>query len=429
MIRPSLGERPAGAIASARRQALVERLDTPAAPMLVAGASATAFVLARWLVAAHRNLGRFIVVGSRYSDAHRRASLPPVTKGSGYDGQFYYRLALDPFDLRRTAYGIRLDSISRTERIGYPFLSWLVSLGHHGAVPLAMVIVNVLACSVLALAGGLMAKSVERHALYGLALAGYWGYLWTIGRDLVELTAAAFLILGFAALLRRRPTWAGLAFVGAVLSKETAVLMVGVLALTTLAMRMARQRCRWDRPLLSTAGNVATSPAPAALTLSRALVGPANIAFVLPLGAFVGWQVVLVLATHHLPIYKSGGENLALPFVGLAHGISHYLSLFPSVSSALWFGELALLVVLSVSAAASVRACPVELRPAWVVALALAACTAVGIWLGDVGFRSLDLVYLMGWTVLLFRKGTLLPWLVLCGGAWIVVAVELVRFI
>ena len=54
---------------------------------------------------------------------------------------------------------------------------------------------------------------------------------------------------------------------------------------------------------------------------------------------------------------------------------------------------------------------------------------ATGIWLGDVGFRSLDDLYLMGWLVLLYRRGPIWPWAVLCGGAWVTVFVELVRYV
>jgi hypothetical protein len=53
----------------------------------------------------------FIVVGSQHVVG---SSLPrgvAVMRGSGYDGTFYYRMALDPADLARTAFGIRMDTI------------------------------------------------------------------------------------------------------------------------------------------------------------------------------------------------------------------------------------------------------------------------------------------------------------------------------
>ena len=65
----------------------------------------------------------------------------------------------------------------------------------------------------------------------------------------------------------------------------------------------------------------------------------------------------------------------------------------------------------------------------WVVSIALIFCAATGIWLGDVGFRSLDDAYLMSWLVLLHRPGRIWPWAIICLAAWVVVFVELVRFV
>jgi hypothetical protein len=398
---------------------LRRRFDSPAAAMLAAAAAATAFVVARWHDAAQQRLGNFVLAGSNY--VHRTAanSNVRIQGGNGYDGQFYYRLALNPFDLARNAYGVHLDSLSRVERMGYPFLAWVVSLGHHAEVPLALVIVNVIACSVVALAGGMLAQSAGRHALWGLAFAGYWGYLWTLGRDLTELTAAAFLMLGFAALLRRAPFLAAAAFLGAVVSKETSVLLIGLLALSTICLR-------WQgRPTL-------LSPA-APARWSNLRPQRSDVAYLVPLAGFVAWEGVLLAATGKLPIFKSGGENLGPPFLGLYRGLVHYAHLFPDRASLFWLGELGLLAVVALGAAISLRTAPFEFRVLWGFSVLLALSTATGIWLGDVGFRSLDDTYLMSWVVLLFRPPLrplgLKPWTVLCAGTWAVVFVELVRSI
>jgi hypothetical protein len=376
------------------------------------------FVVLRWYDAGQKRLTSFVLAGSRYASAAKVPEGLLVRKGTGYDGQFYYRLALNPFNLQRTAFGIRFDSMSRVERLGYPFLAWALAFGHHDRVPFTLVAVNVLATAVLALAGGLLAKSAGRHALWGLVFPLYWGYLWTIGRDLTELTTAALVVMALAALVRDKPVWAGLAFLGAVLSKETAVLLVGALAVTTL----------WSRSHGQTNRTLALSgPRPD----GRARLAPRrdDLVWVIPVVGFALWQMLLLVATGRLPIYKSGGENLGIPVVGLVHGITHYLSLFPSTASALWFGELAVLIVLIVGTTRLRSHAPRELRVLWVVSIVLGACAATGIWLGDVGFRSLDDIYLMSWVVLLFHPSRLTPLVVLCGGTWIVVAVELIRFI
>jgi len=151
--------------------------------------------------------------------------------------------------------------------------------------------------------------------------------------------------------------------------------------------------------------------------------------FIVPLLGFVIWQVVLLHATGKLPIYKSGGENLGIPFVGLLSGFSHYLSLLPSSASLLWMAEFGVLILVTGGAALSFRVAPVEIRALWVVSVLLALSTAKGIWLGDVGFRSLDDAYLTGWLLLLYRRPTAAPWAAICAGTWLAVFVELVRFI
>jgi hypothetical protein len=394
------------------------RLDSPAAPMLATLPLTTGFVVLRWLDAAQHHLGRFVVAGSNYASPARVPKALPVGNGNGYDGQFYYRLALNPFDLARTAFGIRLDSFSRVERMGYPFLAWAFALGHQSLIPLTLVVVNVLMAAVLGLAGGLLAKSAGRHALWGLVFPLYWGYLWTLGRDLTELTAAAFVVLALAALVRDRPMWAAAAFLCAIVSKETSVLLVGTLALSTL----------WLRSRGRSTGTLALSApsSPGAHTLAPRR---SDLAWCTPLVGFVLWQIVLLAATGKLPIYKSGGENLGLPLVGLAHGLAHYFSAFPSVASALWIGELALMVVLVVTTTRLRSHAPFEFQVLWVVSVVLALCTATGIWLGDVGFRSLDDLFLMSWVVLLFHPNRSATVGALCGGAWLVVAVELIRYV
>jgi hypothetical protein len=346
---------------------MARRLDTPIVPLGVALPVATLFVFLRWLVATHRRLGEFVVAGVKYASPTRAPRDLPVQSVAGYDGQFHYRLALDPFDLARTAFGIRLDSFSRVERIGYPFLAWLVSGGHHGLVPLALVTINVVACAIVALAGGLLAQSAGRHALWGLVFAGYWGYLWTLGRDLTELTAAAFVLLALAALIRHAPIWSGLSFLCAVLSKETSVLLIGTLALLAV----------WER--------LAKVPAD---SLSSGLSSP-----------------------------SSSAASSPRP------------SSWPSSASLLWFGELGVLLVVTIGAALSLTAAPIALRALWIVSVLLVLSTAKGIWLGDVGFRSLDDAYLTGWLVLLYRRRPIWPWALICCATWIVVFVELVRFV
>ncbi len=373
--------------------------------MMAAFAAGTSFVLARLFNAAHGLFGSFIVAGSEYVNRTGTARGLPIRSGSGYDGQFYYRLALDPFDLARATLGIRIDTNFRTERIGYSFLSWLTALGHQSAIPYTLVIVNVLAFTVVGLAGGLLAQSAGRHALWGLVFSGYWGYLWTLGRDLTELTTAAFALLGIAALVREAPVWSGLAFLAATLCKETAVLLAGSLALVALWGRLRGRHLELRRVDLS---------------------------FAIPLVGFALWQLVLLISTGHVAVLDSGQAHFGPPLVGLVQGVVHYFAtLFTAawILSILWFAELIVLVLVGIGAARSIRMAPANLQFLCSAFIVLALCANKNIWLGHVGFRSLDIAYLMSWVVLMYRSGQIWRWATLCAGIWWIEAVQLIRYI
>ena len=112
--------------------------------------AAGAFAVLRVVVAAHGNPGGFVVAGSRYVSVTRYTRFLPIRPGTGCDGQFYYRLALDPLEWSRRAFGVQLDNTGRLERVAYPAIVWVLSADDPSAVPVVMIIVNVAALGVLA---------------------------------------------------------------------------------------------------------------------------------------------------------------------------------------------------------------------------------------------------------------------------------------
>jgi hypothetical protein len=384
---------------------LVQWGDSPASVALVSGIVASVFVVSRLLVVAHGDPSVFIVVGSPHVVD---SSLPrgiAVMRGSGYDGTFYYRMALDPVDLARTAFGIRMDTVSRFERIGYPAIAWLVAGGQRSLVPATLIVTNVVALCALGFGGGLLARNSGRHAMWGFVLAGFWGYLWSAGRDLTEITAAAFLVLGLYAYRRDRSLSAGVLLLGAVLTKETALYVVLVIAATRIVRRLMR---RDPRPF-----------------------GSPDITWGLPLFGFAVWQLAVLAATGTLPLGASGQANLGQPFAGLGDGICDYLSHPLHVASLLWIGELTVLAVIVIAAGGSIRSssAPLHERLAWLAFVLLTICLSPSIWRGDVGFRSLDDIYVFSWIVLLGTRRRLWPLAAIVGGTWIVVAIELIKFV
>jgi hypothetical protein len=363
---------------------------------------AAAVVGLRIAVAGGGHVATFIVAGNRYADPHRVPAGVPVVIGNGYDGQFYYRIALSPFDFARHAFGIQVDTVARFGRLTYPLLAWLLAGGQDRAVPWTLVVVNVIGLGVLGLLGASVAHDGGRRVWWGLLLPASFGFLWTLSRDLTEITEAVFLVGGFVALRRGRPVLAGVVFSAAVLSRETALVAVACVAVVQVG--------RWWRER--------REPRQAA-------------AWVIPVVVFAAWQVVIWVQTGHLAATGSGARNTALPLRGFVDGLSHYVHDLPHAAALLWFGELVVLVIVVGSAALAwrVTSAPAHERLAWIAYVVLALCLAPGIWLGDVGFRSLDDVYVTSCLLILASPRTPRVMAVVMAGSWIVVAVELIKFV
>ena len=115
-------------------RSLAARTNRPAVPALIATLAAVAFTLARWQTWANGHISRFILVGRHFAIPSQLPHGMPVAKTYGYDGQFFYRLAINPADFARTAYGITVDQPYRFMRIGYPVITWLASAGQRALV-------------------------------------------------------------------------------------------------------------------------------------------------------------------------------------------------------------------------------------------------------------------------------------------------------
>lgn len=404
---------------SRKRQApaLLALLDRPWRLGALAGLAAALELLLRVVVVGKGNPGTLVLLGSRFASPGYRAAVP-VHPGNGYDGQFYYRFALGPFEFARTWSGITLDGFGRFNRISYSVLAWILAGGQHSLVPWSLLAVNVLGLAALGWLGAALARSCSHNVLWGLIIPAFPGFLWSLGRDLTEIVESAFLVGALLALRRCHPVLAGALLVGAVLGRETAMGLVGVLAIVDVAGR-APPLASW----LRRHGRLLDENGPG-LTW----------AWVVPALAFTGWQLLVKIETGSVPLLDSGRANLGLPFVGFVHAVGHYLASFGHRSSLLWFGCLfVLVVVVALGARALVgSSAPGYERLAWGLFLVVSLCLSQVIWDGNVGFRSLDDVYVMSCVLLLTsdwlgssRATRLLP--VLSTGAWLVAAAALVK--
>jgi hypothetical protein len=243
----------AKATRSSGRRAVLDRLDQPLVAGLIAQAGWLAFVTARLAGWADGRLDLFIMAGTRYS--HAPAMYPKLHQVplAGYDGQFYYRFALNPFNWNATAYGITIDHAYRYTRIGYSLVAWFLALGGHGQLlPAVLVLVNLNGVAAMGYLGAMLARDSGRHALWGLLFAAYFGLVISVGRDTSEPLADACLLGGLLAYRRARYLLAAALISYGVFTNEPILAMPVALAVTRLYQiglsRVGRGQFRPGKP-------------------------------------------------------------------------------------------------------------------------------------------------------------------------------------
>lgn len=217
---------------------MLNRLDRPGAVAVVLLLVAGVFVVAR-LDMFGDDVSRFVMAGDHFTDPARVSPRIPVLRDStGYDGQYYFRLALDPLTDKRTAHGVTLASPAYfQQRLLYPSLVWVAARGGPSTVPWALVGVNLAALAVLGFASGVLARAAGRHALWGLAFGGMPAVWIALGRDLTDVVSLMFVVSALVLLRRERAYPAALALTAAVLTRETTVIIAGTVGLAWLFRR------------------------------------------------------------------------------------------------------------------------------------------------------------------------------------------------
>ena len=369
----------------------MQKLDKPLLAGVLIALAYGWFILAL-LDARDGDISRFVVAGGPGVDAAR---VPPgltVTKSGGFDGAIYYRLALDPFPREATAYGITLDNPPyRAQRVGYPLLVWLLSLGHATWVPTLLVVVNWLALIAMAALGAALSRHWGHHALWGVLVPLYPGFVLSLSRDLTEIVASAFVVAAAWALtVKQRPLVAGLLLTYALLTRETSLILAVALAVAYAWQRIARRE---------------TSVAP--------------VVFAIPIAGFLVWQLVLGWIWGVAPIRSVDAPSTAAPFVAYWQFLvaslprRHHLQRIYFAESVYW----GLLVLITAAACWRSRVA-LEWRLSWLAYLGFAATLGSYFWYDDFGFMRLFADLFVASAILILASGRAQRWvtlLITCG--------------
>ena len=253
-----------------------------------------AFYAAMVSVRLHQHSVRwFAHLGSHYETLSHTSSVIGPQDGAesadGYDGQFFYFIAVDPKHARYYMHDAAGDQSGiRYARIVYPLLARAVSAGNTKAVPYAMVGLNVIAVCVGTAAAALWLLRRRRSPWFA-ALYGLWpGLVFAVFRDLSEPIAYAFVALAalaFDVRQTRRLAGAAALFALSLLTRETTIVFP-LVAATAVALHDRA----WRRAALFVAG---------------------------ALGPMVAWRVALTLWLHVTTLESTGGWKVLVPFYGM----------------------------------------------------------------------------------------------------------------
>ncbi|SRR5579883_154665 len=182
--------------------------------------------------------GLFCVGAQERIPPNLRARLFVFPESSGYDGQFYYYIACDPF---RQGYANYLDAPQlRYRRILVPLGAWALGLGNPAAIPFAYVAIVLLSV----LLGAYWTGRFTNRPRWGLGFLCLPAVLISLDRMVVDGTMAA-LTAGFAVYSTRQRGWKLYVVLAlGALVRETGFLLAAAFCLWVLWERQWR-RALW----------------------------------------------------------------------------------------------------------------------------------------------------------------------------------------
>jgi hypothetical protein len=200
-------------------------------------AAVVALVYAALIVPRLGAVNDFAHIGHKYLTKSTTSSVIKPSLGSqskiGFDGQFYYFIALDPDHARDYVDG----PAYRYSRIGYPMLARALSGGNSAAIPYLMIFINLAAVIAGTLAVAIWLKRRSASPWLALLYGFFPGMIFSVFRDLAEPLGFALAAWGMVVFHRR--SWRRLLasaalFAYALLTRETVALFPAVLSLSLI---------------------------------------------------------------------------------------------------------------------------------------------------------------------------------------------------
>lgn len=252
----------------------------------------TIIMLVRWALGGF-DFSYFIVAGEQ----HVTTAEITTVDGSGYDGQYFYRFALAPLQFENEVHGVVVDNPAyRHQRITYPALVWMLSMGNSELIPFMLVLVNLLAFAGILLLLSRWVHQLSSNKWLVLMPLLFAGYLFAMSRDLSEVVTDFFVLASIYSFYRSRYFLFGLTALLAVLSRETMLLFYGVLAANLFVRILTR---KWEP----------SSKLPLLVS-------------VFPIAGGLLWRT-FVFSKYDLPLLGTGSENFnVVPFYGIIQGFS-----------------------------------------------------------------------------------------------------------
>ena len=162
----------------------------------------------------------FILAGEKFV-VKEELSKDIIVLKSGYDGQFFYRYALNPFskDIEYayddygtfTGYGdfgIKVDHPKyRRGRIFYPLAAWFFAFGQQPLVPYTLILVNIFAFILLCYISTQLVKHFEAPQYYAYFPLFIGGLYFSVARDLADTVTCALLALSYYQFIKKKLGW------------------------------------------------------------------------------------------------------------------------------------------------------------------------------------------------------------------------------